>query len=129
MLSFIKNQKISVSALVVNEKGQLLLVRRTINDSRPGEWEFPGGGIEFGENPMDATIREVKEETGLDVNIAELTSVKSAVYGNGNKQIFRIMYACMLTDINQEVVLSKEHSAYQWINISEIQPANQFYLN
>ncbi len=63
-----------VVGLVTNEKGEVLLAKRNQpeNPLIHNKWEFPGGGIEFGENPEEALIREMKEETGLDVEIVRL---------------------------------------------------------
>ncbi len=57
-----------------DEAGNVLLAQRT-DDEIPdanGKWEFPGGKIEFGEDPVAAVIRETKEETGLDVEVEYL---------------------------------------------------------
>ena len=54
--------------------GRLLLVKR---DERPGKgiWSFPGGAVELGETTVSAAVRELKEETGLDVEIEGLFDV------------------------------------------------------
>lgn len=57
-------------AIIFNEQGQILLTKRDEPESPyHGLWEFPGGGIEHGENPQDTVLREVKEETGLTVQL------------------------------------------------------------
>lgn len=60
---------IAVVAAVFNHEGKVLLTQR--NEPKythaHGKWHFPGGGIEFGEHPEQTAIREVKEETGLDI--------------------------------------------------------------
>lgn len=56
---------------IFNEAGEILLQRR--GDSNM--WGFPGGAIELGETPEAAAIREVKEETGLDVEVGELIGI------------------------------------------------------
>ena len=56
---------------------QLLLVRLNDRTTTPGAWMLPGGGIEFGEQPADAVVREVEEETGYRVAIDELLTVVS----------------------------------------------------
>jgi len=57
-----------VGALIVHE-GKLLLVKRGVDPAK-GKWSIPGGAVELGEKMRDAVIREVKEECGLDVEIA-----------------------------------------------------------
>ena len=67
-----------------NEKGEILLQRRA--DS--AKWGFPGGAIELGETPQMAAVREVKEETGLDVVVGELLGVYTECnmkYPNGDE--------------------------------------------
>ena len=61
----------SVAALVFDERGALLLVRQVDG----GVWSTPGGVIELEEKPADAVVREVWEETGLDVEIIRLVGV------------------------------------------------------
>jgi mutator protein MutT len=59
-----------VGAIIVDEAGRLLLVRR----ARPpaaGTWSLPGGRVERGEDDAQAVAREVREETGLQVSVGE----------------------------------------------------------
>ncbi len=63
-----------VIAVIKNDQDQILIARRR-DDSLPdgdGKWELVGGKIEWDETPEQAIIREVKEETGLEVAIARL---------------------------------------------------------
>lgn len=52
----------SVGAVIVNSKGEVLALERS---DTPGAWQFPQGGIDDGEEPLAATLREVREETGI----------------------------------------------------------------
>lgn len=61
----------SASAIVTDEQGRILLVKRRDNTL----WALPGGGHDIGETIEQTAIREVKEETGLDVEITGITGV------------------------------------------------------
>ena len=54
------------------EDGKYLITQRKMDKPwAPGSWEIPGGGVSAGESSEDAIVRELKEETGLDVSSAE----------------------------------------------------------
>jgi ADP-ribose pyrophosphatase YjhB (NUDIX family) len=57
-----------IVAIVVERDGKLLLVKEILESGKE-YWIFPGGKVEFGESLVDAARREIKEETGLDVEI------------------------------------------------------------
>jgi ADP-ribose pyrophosphatase YjhB (NUDIX family) len=63
----------SVSAVIFDGRGRLLLQQR----SDGGQWGLPGGSVEIGESVHDAVIREVREETGLQVTVLRLVGVYS----------------------------------------------------
>lgn len=52
--------------------GRVLLVRASARSVRPGTWFLPGGGLAHGEHPADAVVREVAEETGLQIGRAHV---------------------------------------------------------
>jgi ADP-ribose pyrophosphatase YjhB (NUDIX family) len=68
--------KLAVVVLVSTE-GKLVLVRRAIQPAL-GRWAFPSGYVDRGETVENAAIREVKEETGLDIKITQLIGVYSS---------------------------------------------------
>jgi ADP-ribose pyrophosphatase YjhB (NUDIX family) len=61
----------SVTAIVPNEHGELLLVHKTDNDL----WALPGGAMDVGESMADTVVREVKEETGIDVEVTDVVGI------------------------------------------------------
>ena len=61
----------SVTAIVPNDRGELLLVHKTDNDL----WALPGGAMEVGESMADTVVREVKEETGIDVEVTGVVGI------------------------------------------------------
>ncbi|BCJ76308.1 putative MutT/NUDIX-like protein [Catellatospora sp. IY07-71] len=82
------------SALVVDERGGVLMQRRA--DS--GNWSLPGGVMEIGETLQQCVIREVKEETGLEIEITGLLGIYTdpqhvIAYADGEvRQEFNITY-------------------------------------
>ena len=69
-----------VGALIYDAAGRLLLVQRGREPAR-GSWSIPGGKVEPGESPHAAVVREVWEETGLDVEpLALVGTVERAVH-------------------------------------------------
>ncbi|BFI98259.1 NUDIX hydrolase [Priestia sp. Y58] len=68
------NQKLAVAVMVVNQDHHVLLVK----NHRRG-WEFPGGFVEAGESIKDAGIREVKEESGIVIEVTNFLGVEQDV--------------------------------------------------
>ncbi|MFA5994556.1 MAG: NUDIX domain-containing protein, partial [Parcubacteria group bacterium] len=64
---------IGVFGIIRDEKNRVLLVLRQDYDL----WNLPGGGLEKGESPWQGVVREVKEETGLDVEVVRLAGIYS----------------------------------------------------
>ena len=70
-----RRRRIGAYGVCHDADGRALLVRASARSARPGTWFLPGGAIEHGEHPADAVVREVLEETGLDVAIAGVRDV------------------------------------------------------
>lgn len=85
---------VGVTAVVVNEEGEILLHRRADD----GRWATPGGILEPEEEPARAVVREVREETGVEVEVERLTSVLAQepfTYPNGDRvQILDLAFRC-----------------------------------
>jgi len=69
-----RQQRVAAYAVVVRAE-EVLLARWT--SPRGPEWTLPGGGLDFGEDPADAAVREVREETGYTVRLDDLLFVNS----------------------------------------------------
>ena len=103
----------SVSAVILNAEGQLLLHRRSDN----GYWALPGGRIEIGESVAQAIVREVQEETGLHVRVEGLIGVYSdpnqfaiARYPNGD--VVHYVNLCFRCSIVSGT-LQKSHESFE----------------
>jgi 8-oxo-dGTP diphosphatase len=100
---------------VVKDDGEVLVVR----DANDGDWEFPGGRIDRKERPREALLREVREETALDVQVSEpvFTASKKRKKKKGK---FFVYYAATTAD--RAVSLSDEHTDHRWLPPSEARP-------
>jgi 8-oxo-dGTP pyrophosphatase MutT (NUDIX family) len=106
----------SAIACIRDERGRLLLLRRSDGEDL---WGFPGGAMEPGERAVDAAMREVREEIGLESELLELIGVHSApeyafAYPNGDwVQPVGILFACRIVggelELDQEEVLGARY--------------------
>lgn len=72
--------RIAAYAVVEDASERLLLCRLSPGELDVGLWTLPGGGVEFGEDPARAAMRELQEETGLVGRITRLLGIDSALY-------------------------------------------------
>ena len=97
-------------AIITDKKNRVLLCHRRDYDL----WNLPGGGVEDGESPWDAVVREVKEETGLVVEPIHLTGV----YSKSNKNEIIFSFACKI--ISGQIKLIDEADKIEYFDIEKI---------
>ena len=108
-----KIQELNVYGVLTNKEKILVLKRKN------GIWEFPGGGVEWGEHPEASFIRETKEETGMvpkNIKFLGLTSSTYKKEENEKHSIYLVYKAEVDSDI---VTISGEHSEYRWLQPNE----------
>ncbi len=67
-------------AVSTDAEGRILLCRLSADEVEAGAWTLPGGGVEFGEHPDEAVLREFEEESGLAGRIDDVLGIFSRVY-------------------------------------------------
>jgi len=91
-----KSIQIEMATGVLLSAGKVLIQKRKPDDIWPGLWEFPGGGIESGESPEEALVREYMEEVELDIIPHEKIGVIK--YSYTRYRVTMHCYLCKLTD-------------------------------
>ncbi|MDR4936587.1 NUDIX hydrolase [Rossellomorea marisflavi] len=112
---------VAAGGFVTNEKDEILLVKTR----RDAHWVFPGGQIEVGENLIDGVIREVKEESGMDVTVSHLVGVFSntATYeGHSGVKIVptKVMFDFVCEPVGGEFTTSDETSDVRWVHKEDV---------
>ena len=114
----------AASAIVKNSEGKILLHRRSDSDA----WSLPGGAMEIGESISETVKREVKEETGLEVEPEYITGIYSdpkhiIEYSDGEiRQEFSICFACKAVQGNLRI--SEESLEIAFFTPQEIEQLN-----
>lgn len=104
-------------AIIHSVTGNILLVQRSEKCSRPLGWDFPGGEVDANEDPNDACIREVQEETSL--SLCNIRPVTTSTFPEDGKPASLIIGYQASTD-SEDVVLSWEHESYRWVSRDKI---------
>jgi len=105
--------RMAVAALVFDEQGRILLFKHTY---RKLDWGIPAGGLEYGEQPKDAMIREFFEETGMTIRVERLLLAESSRYF----QHVSLIYLCKI--IAGEFSESHEISEIQYFDVNNLPP-------
>lgn len=100
-------------AVIRDEAGRVLFCHRTDHDL----WNLPGGGLESGEMPTQAVVREVREETGLEAEVERLVAVYSKTY----RDDLVFLFTCRV--VGGELRPNDEADAWAYFAVGEA-PAN-----
>jgi ADP-ribose pyrophosphatase YjhB (NUDIX family) len=111
----------SVNVVVINDAGEILMIRRTDNDN----WAVPGGAIDLGESVAQAAVRETLEESGIECEITGIVGIysdpKNVILYTSNGEV-RQEFSILLTGrpLSGQPTPSSESSEVRWIAPAEI---------
>lgn len=114
---------VAVGAVIL-DAGRVLLVRRG-QEPLKGEWSLPGGAVEAGETLQAALVREVREETSLDIIVGPVVEVLDSIRrdGDGRAEYHYVIidYACRVRNgTSTAAVHGTDASDVQWVPVGDL---------
>lgn len=109
--------KHSVWSIVINPKGKVLVAKRSKKSNNPNLWNFPGGGVENGETPIQCAYRELAEEMG--VQRSDVSSEGRYTIKTRDRQMTVYVFLCN-TQVKPKP-RKAEVQAAKWLTIDEIE--------
>lgn len=123
---------VAVGAVIEDDKGRILLVRH-VPERRgfwQGKWICPGGKLELGETIKEGILREVKEETDLDIRLTEPLIPFDTIVKEGDRVLLHVVYIDYLaelvggnlkpaSDVGEAVWIRKENIPQRWADLHD----------
>jgi 8-oxo-dGTP diphosphatase len=111
--------KIVAKAVIQDADKRVLLLRRSKTDPlHPGQWDFPGGGVDIGEDVFHGVMREIHEEAGLTVEHTDLVLIYGGTERYETASVTRLLF--FATVQQTDILLSSEHDHYEWVSPAEV---------
>ncbi|HEU4965319.1 MAG TPA: 8-oxo-dGTP diphosphatase MutT [Bacilli bacterium] len=108
-------KQLVVTAAVIERNGRILIAQRKPDSHMGLKWEFPGGKLEWGEEPRQGVAREIREELGIEIAVDEVVEVVAHTYAD--RHIVLIGYRCRY--VGGEVQLL-DVNAVKWVEPTEL---------
>jgi 8-oxo-dGTP diphosphatase len=120
-MQYPKKPVVGVGAVIL--EGDKILLEQRKNEPSKGKWSIPGGLVELGERMEDAVAREVKEETGLEVNEPRLIDVVNYVsYGERGAVIYHyVIVDYLVTVMRGKPKAASDAAALKWVPFNELE--------
>ena len=106
---------IIVTAAIIHREGRILIAQRKKHADHGLKWEFPGGKLNFGEDPKEGLKREIIEELDMEIAVEGIFEVVSQLYGE--RHILLLCYTCRY--LGQKPT-TRDCQDFQWVTPQEM---------
>ncbi len=113
---------VGVGAMIFNDKGELLMLKRGREaKNEQGRWEIPGGGVDFGETRAQAIVREIKEEVGVDIVVEhQLLAIDHLIPDEGQHWVATPFIARIKKGQTPKILEPHKHEAMGWFQLDKL---------
>ena len=116
------------NVFIVDKDNKILILRRTnSHPTRPLALDLPGGGLEEGEDFVTAVIREVKEETNIELNPKDLKLIRCRKLNLPERGLEGAIFIARIVSNNVRISLSEEHDEYYWVGHNALKNLPEFH--
>lgn len=118
------NYRVSVEA-ILRLDGKVLIARRADDcDVAPGVWNVPAGKVRYDEIPVDAVVRECREEIGIEVSVVREIDCRACTILVRGEEAYRLIYTYLVEPAREispdSIRLNDEHTRYAWVDRQSI---------
>jgi len=122
---------VGCGALIVNDKNETLLLKRTSKTrNEAGFWSKPGGGVEFGEKVEESLKRECKEELGVVIGEIKFLSFTDSIMKADNQHWVSLNYCAKIINGEPKNMEPEKHEEIKWFNLDNLpENINEYTLD
>ncbi len=112
---------VGVGAIILNDEGKVFLAKRGHKaKNERGTWEFPGGGVEFGETMADCIKREIYEEYGIKIELADQLEAIDHLIPDEKQHWVAITFIAKIVKGKPKIMENEKCSEIGWFKINEL---------
>jgi len=115
---------VGVGAIIFDAESRVFLAKRgSLARNERNRWEFPGGGVEFGETLVHALVREIAEEYGCEIEVQELLGVVDHIIPDERQHWVSSMFICRVKSGTPHIREPHKCEEIGWFSLDEIPEA------
>jgi 8-oxo-dGTP diphosphatase len=112
---------VGVGAVIFDAEGRVFLAKRgSLARNERNRWEFPGGGVEFGETLVHALVREIAEEYGCEIEVQELLDVVDHIILEEGQHWVSPTFICTVKSGTPHIREPHKCDEIGWFSIDEV---------
>ncbi len=112
---------VGVGAIIINDEGKVFLAKRGQKaKNERGTWEFPGGGVEFGEKLVDAIKREMREEFGVEIEVIKQIETLDHLIPEENQHWIAPTFIAKIIKGEPDIMEEDKCEAIGWFDINNL---------